>query len=322
MRRSTHVLPAFLALGLSLLGATRSGAEPASRWRIGKPHRVKVTHTTRVRVPDGTARVRVFHAEPLRRAWPGIDAPSTAEKAVFVPTGAIETSTRSEGGFAWKWEVPEPPVGEAEYVSTFEFVSVDRELKTAGLTIRWADLPKDLGEAMKGLPALPVANARVRDAAAQIRKKSKDVVDALEGFSQWVTRTIAYVPGAGYPTDDLDAICRGGGGHCGHRATVYLALCQAAGIPARRVVGYALLNGPPGAAGVDDGNRHVWVQVSLPELGWVEVEPAPHGSPFAIAWPFVMCPFDLQARFVAAVAKNGSETSPIVADTVRAEEVR
>jgi len=73
---------------------------------------------------------------------------------------------------------------------------------------------------------------------------------------------------------------------------------------------------------VDDTNRHVWVQVNLPTLGWVEVEPAPHGSAFALSWQFVMCPFDLQARFVGAVSKAGAETAPVVADALHVDELR
>jgi transglutaminase-like putative cysteine protease len=298
------------------------GADAPGRLRIGKPHRLKVTHTTRVRIADGTARLQVWHAEPLSREWPGTKTPFSAQKPSFAPSGAVETPTHTEGGLAWKWQVADPAVGEADYVSTFEILSADRELKTSGLEIRWADLPKDMGEAMKGLPALPTPNERIRDAYAQIKKKAKDVIDGLTAFSQWVNVNIAYTPGVAYANDDLDAICRGGGGHCGHRATVYLAFCQAAGIPARRVSGFALFNKPAGGVGVDDSNRHVWVQVNLPTLGWVEIEPAPHGSPFNLTWQFVMCPFDLQSRFVAAVTKAGAETSPVVADTLRMEELR
>lgn len=322
MRRSRHALAVLLAVGLAAAATGLSAAEPAGRWRLGKPHRLRVTHTTRVRIAEGTAKLQVWHAEPLTREWPGLKVAFAAQQPSFTPPGANETPTRSEGGLAWKWALADPVIGETDYVSTFELLSADRELKTSGLVIRWADLPRDIDEAMKGLAPLPTPNARVRDAAAQIQRKAKDVIDGLTDFARWVNQNVAYTPGVSYASDDLDAICRGGGGHCGHRATVYLALCRAAGIPARRVVGYALLNHAPTAGGVDDTNRHVWVQVNLPTLGWVEVEPAPRGSPFALSYAFVMCPFDLQSRFVAAVSKTGVQTAPIVVDTLRVEELR
>ena len=322
MRCSPPSLVRAALVGLVLaLGATALDAgESPGRLRLGKPHRMKVTHTTRVKVDAGTARLIVWHAAPLRREWPGLDGPLGATEVSFRPAAAREAATRSEGGLAWKWELAEPAAGEMDFVSTFELTSFDRELRTTGLVVKWAELPAHEAEVMKGLPALPTPNERIREAAAEIRRKSKDVVAALEACAAWVSRSIAYAPGASYASDDLDAICRGAGGHCGHRATVYLALCKALGIPARRVIGYAFLNGPPGGAGTDDGNRHVWVQVSLPTLGWVEVEPAPHGSPFAIAYPFVMGPFDLQSRFLDSASKDGAPSARIVSDTLRMEE--
>lgn len=310
-----------LALAAAAAAAGPVAAEPASRIVVGKTHRLRVTHATRVRIEEGTTGLTVTHAKPLERTWPGLKAPLAVGTPTLLPAGGREIRTRTEGGQAWTWEVAAPPLGEQEYVSTFELVSADRELKTAGLVIRWTDLPPDPAEAMQGQPALPVANALVREAVAKVRKKSKDVIDGLTAFTQWVGQNVAYTPGVPYATDDLEAICRGRGGNCGHRATVFLAMCQAAGIPARRVVGLALLNQPRGA-GADDGNRHVWAQVHLPTLGWVEIEPAPHGSPFAIPHTFVMCPFDLQARFVSAVAKSGERVVPLVSDTVRMEPLK
>jgi transglutaminase-like putative cysteine protease len=320
--RLTKPLIVALSVVLAVAATGLSGADAPSRLRIGKPHRLRVTHTTRVRVDEGTARLRVWQAKPLIREWPGLKSALGVEKTTFSPTGAKEVPTHSEGGFAWAWEISDPAVGPVDCASTFEVTSADRDLNTSGLVVRWADLPKDTTEMMKGLPALPTPNDTLREAVAKIKKKGKDVIDGLTAFTQWVSSNIAYAPGVSYGTNDVDAICKGGGGHCGHRATIFLALCQAAGIPARRVSGYALLNHPTGGVGVDDSNRHVWVEVNLPGLGWVEVEPAPHGSPFALSYLFVMCPSDLQSRFVAAVSKAGAETSPVLADTLRMEELK
>jgi len=319
MWRSTGVRGLVLALGVAIAVGASADDEPV---RVGKPHVLRVTHTTRVRVDPGTARLQVWHAKPLPRVWPGLAGPLGVTKATLAPPEARELATRSEGGIAWGWDVAAPPAGEVDFSSTFDMRSADRELRTSGLAIRWADVPQDTTALMKGLPALPRANARMREVVAKLKDKGKDPIETLVACCQWVNGNIAYTPGVTYATDDLDAICTGRGGHCGHRATVYLALCEAAGLPARRVAGYALLNHPRSGTGADDGNRHVWVQVHLPTLGWVEVEPAPHGSPFAISHRFVMCPFDLQARFVSAVSESGARSSPVAADTLHVVEVK
>lgn len=310
-----------LGLGVTTFLAGPAPAQAPARFKLGKPHRLRVTHTTRVKVGPEAARLQVWHAKPLERSWPGVETTFAVVATTLAPSGGEEIATRSEGGVAWTWKVSEPTAGELEFISTFELLSADRDLKTAGLEIRWADVADGAG-IMEGQPALPVANEQLREVVAKIKRKERNVLDAIAAFAQWVNGNIAYDPGAAYRSEDLEAICKGRAGHCGHRATVFLALCQAAGLPARRVVGYALLNKAGGGVGVDDSNRHVWVQVNLPTLGWVEVEPAPHGSPFAIGFPFVMCPFDLQARFAVEVAKSGPERDPIVADTVRVDEVR
>lgn len=297
-----------------------AAAEPTGAFKLGKPQRVRVTHTTRVRVAAGTTGLHLWHARPLPRTWPGLPAPLDVGAVDFAPAGAKEVPTRTEGGRAWKWELEAPAPGELTFVSTFELTSVDRELRTAGLKVSWAELATHATEVTPGLAALPEPNAKVRDVVDRVRKKSDDVLDALVALSRAVVETVPYRPGVPYGSDDLTAICRGGGGHCGHRATFFLSMCRAAGIPARRVLGFALLNQPPGP-GADDGNRHVWAEVSLPRLGWVEIDPGAHGSPFALGRAYVACPPDFQSRFVDT-APPGGPGAALLSDTLKAEPLR
>lgn len=309
-------------LGLALLVGGLAAADAPERLRVGKPHRLKVTHTTRVRVAHGTARLEVWHAKPLERIWPEMKAPLDVEQVALSPVEGKEAPTRTEGGRAWTWELTDPAAGELEFVSTFVVRSCDRDLKSAGRFAAWTELPADTTEVMQGLPPLPTPNETVREAAKALRRKSKDVIEGLTGITQWVNQHVAYQPGVTYKADDLEAICKGGAGHCAHRATVFLAFCRELGIPARRVSGYALLNKVSGGLGGDDSNRHVWAEVHLPTLGWIEVEPAPRGSPFALSHLYLVCPRDLQSRAVIARSKDGLRSEPIVSDTLRVEELR
>ena len=252
-------------------GVRRGAPAPAqapARFRLGKPHRLRVTHTTRVKVGPEAARLQVWHAKPLERSWPGVETTFAVGATTLAPSGGEEIATKSQGGVAWTWKVSEPTAGELEFISTFELLSADRELKTAGLEIRWADVAADGAGIMEGQPALPTDE--LRQVVAKIKRKGAQRPGRHPGPRPVVNRNIAHDPGAAYRSEDLEAIRKGRAGHCGHRATVFLALCQAAGLPARRVVGYALFNKAGGGVGVDDSNRHVVVQVNLPTLGWVE----------------------------------------------------
>ena len=166
MKRSTRTLTALVFTALTVAAGGARAADGPGRLRIGKPHRLKVTHTTRVKVEEGTARLDVWHAKPQSRVWPGSKTPLGVEKVTLSPTGGNEMPTRSEGGLGWVWKIANPAVGAAEYVSTFDMVSADRELKTAGLNIPWSELPKDTTDVMKGLPALPTATPTRRSFAA------------------------------------------------------------------------------------------------------------------------------------------------------------
>lgn len=309
------------AVPIVLDGARTSADAGANRFKLGKTHRLRVTHTTRVRVEAGTTALKVEQAKPLSRAFAGLKPPLGVETVTFSPKGATDVATVAPGGTSWTWTIDHPAEGVTDYVSTFDVVAADHELKSSGLALRWDDLPKDLAEAMKDLPPLPVAPERLRDVVAQIRKKKNDLLDGVTAMAAWVRAHIAYTGGVAYGINDLDAILRGGAGHCGHRATVFLALCQAAGIPARRVVGYALENKDGLIDGHEDANRHVWVEISLPTLGWIEVEPAPAVTPFAIPFNYLRNPGDFQSCRVTG-RKDGERSAPAFEDTLRMVELK
>jgi len=69
-------------------------------------------------------------------------------------------------------------------------------------------------------------------------------------------------------------------GHCEYFATALAVLCQCVGIPARYVSGYCggQYNEVGGFYAVRDSDAHSWVEVYLPDRGWVEFDPTPSGT--------------------------------------------
>lgn len=70
-------------------------------------------------------------------------------------------------------------------------------------------------------------------------------------------------------------------GHCEYFATALVVLLRASGIPARIVNGF--LGASYNAVGdyyfVTQANAHSWVEVYVPEEGWLRVDPTPGGTP-------------------------------------------
>lgn len=88
-------------------------------------------------------------------------------------------------------------------------------------------------------------------------------------------------------------LLRTGRGECGDYSALFVALCRAAGIPARSQVGFWVKK---------DSSPHVWAEFYLPGVGWIPADPAssddaPH---FATRW-FGNLP-DLNRRITVTLA--------------------
>lgn len=69
--------------------------------------------------------------------------------------------------------------------------------------------------------------------------------------------------------DDAPTVLKQGHGSCTEYCWLYIALCRAAGIPSRYVGGTHIRDTPP----YTDTTFHRWVQIYLPNYGWIPVDP-------------------------------------------------
>lgn len=68
-------------------------------------------------------------------------------------------------------------------------------------------------------------------------------------------------------------------GYCDLFATAFAMMCRATGLPSRFVLGYG--EGkmtPSGEYQVDAANAHAWVEVFIPDRGWMTFDPTPPGQ--------------------------------------------
>ncbi|MCM3920901.1 transglutaminase family protein [Frankia sp. AiPs1] len=103
------------------------------------------------------------------------------------------------------------------------------------------------------LDATPLTAPDPALTAAARALATDDPVATARRFCGWVHSRIRYVPGSTEVTTTAAQALAGGAGVCQDQAHVMLALCRAAGLPARYVSGHL----------VGDGPSHAWVEVVM-----------------------------------------------------------
>lgn len=115
-------------------------------------------------------------------------------------------------------------------------------------------------------------SGEVKKLADQITAGKKTVQAKAKGIYDWVCEHMYRDPDTrGCGTGDVCALLAKPGGKCTDISSVFIALCRAAGVPAREVFGLRLGKKP-------EENittwQHCWAEFFQPGYGWVPVDPA------------------------------------------------
>jgi transglutaminase-like putative cysteine protease len=98
-----------------------------------------------------------------------------------------------------------------------------------------------------------------------------DALGTAQAFMHTIHDTIIYEKGATDVTTAADQALSLGRGVCQDFAHIMLAVCRVQSIPARYVSGYLYNNEHTAAS-------HAWVDILLPERGWVSLDPTHDGE--------------------------------------------
>ncbi len=138
------------------------------------------------------------------------------------------------------------------------------------------DYPTALYEHYTQLPEdMP---SRVHDVTAELTEGADGPVEKAQIIEAWLQHEKDYSWNVSRPSGDVaDAfIFEMEAGYCTYFATAMVAMLRSADVPARMAVGYA--NGQQ----VDDDryvvrgmNSHAWVEVYVPDAGWMTFDPTP-----------------------------------------------
>jgi transglutaminase-like putative cysteine protease len=103
----------------------------------------------------------------------------------------------------------------------------------------------------------------IRAMAAPLSAET-DLLQALHGLSAAILAAVPYTTGATYSATTAEDALKGGRGVCQDHAQIFIAAARAAGIPARYVSGYLMMNDR-----VEQDAGHGWAEAHLEGLGWV-----------------------------------------------------
>lgn len=103
----------------------------------------------------------------------------------------------------------------------------------------------------------------IRDVAALI-KTEDHILDGLHRLSAAILKAAPYQIGTTHAKTSAEEALAGGLGVCQDHAQIFVSAARVAGIPARYVSGYLMMNDR-----VDQDATHAWAEAHLDGLGWV-----------------------------------------------------
>jgi len=155
---------------------------------------------------------------------------------------------------------------------TYSFAVERQEIRQTGFpTIEPAWNPADYAEYLQPTSLGPL-DGEVKKLAESITEKKKTVLEKARAIYDWTVENMYRNPDTlGCGKGDVCLLLKNPGGKCTDISSVYIALCRAAGVPAREIFSIRLSK----KAEEDTTTwQHCWAEFFLPGYGWVTVDPA------------------------------------------------
>lgn len=155
---------------------------------------------------------------------------------------------------------------------TFTFAVTRQEIRQTNFPMKepkWN--PADYAEDLKATSLGPI-DGDVKKLALRITKGKKTVLAKARAIYDWVCDNMYRDPDTvGCGRGDVCSLLLKPGGKCTDISSFYIALCRAAGVPAREV--FSIRLGKKAEENITT-YQHCWAEFFLPGYGWVTVDPA------------------------------------------------
>jgi transglutaminase-like putative cysteine protease len=159
-----------------------------------------------------------------------------------------------------------------ERLLAYSFTAKRREVLNRNLTAADAPVPADTFREFLDLSWLGTTEHRIRAEAGRITAGRRTNLDKARAVYDWVVDNMRRDPNAkACGLCDVERLLAERMGKCADVHTVFVALCRAAGIPARDLWGIRL---PKTREGDMTKMQHCWAEFYLPGRGWVPVDAA------------------------------------------------
>lgn len=145
-------------------------------------------------------------------------------------------------------------------------------------------------------------SAAIAGRARALKAEAHHVLGLATSIQDEVRQRLSYRPGTTTVSTTAAEVFEGGEGVCQDYAHLMVALCRAAGLPARYVSGYFFSQSDTDASETDEDlvtvQTHAWVEVAIPGERWLAMDPTNgvipterhvkigHGSDYDAVMPF------------------------------------
>ncbi len=138
-------------------------------------------------------------------------------------------------------------------------------------------LPGEVQVFLTSTTQVPADNPAIQQKAAELTRNARTVYQATRNVLNWVSEHLQYI----LTPEKYDALYafNSGKGNCQNYSHLAAALLRAAGIPVRIVNGITLDKPYSFAVGESQyqfgmaQGRHSWIEVYLPDVGWIPFDP-------------------------------------------------
>ncbi len=157
-------------------------------------------------------------------------------------------------------------------ILTFSFAVERQEIRQVGFpTVEPNWNPGDYAEYLQPTSLGPT-DGEVKNLADSIVASKKTVLEKARAIYDWTVENMYRDPETlGCGKGDVCLLLKKPGGKCTDISSVYVALCRAAGVPAREI--FSIRLGKKAEENIT-GWQHCWAEFFLPGYGWVSVDPA------------------------------------------------